>query len=242
MKDSDDVHGLLVLEPSDPAWQEGWRYAYQIDEGPIWVKYATDVAKVRYVGEWLLPMDFQVLLELSDLPYTVRLRFVMVEQEPRCVELTLAPERRHRTFVPTSDGGAAQLFFRAETEFTSDGLRKLPIARLQRLALLAAIHSADGEPYGLDDWADLYASGWKEAVRPAGVRLTDDHYKKVADTYRRSLHIGNPTEAVREEFHVSRSTAGRWVMETRRRGHLGKTTAGRMGEQIDRGRRVTPAK
>jgi len=67
-------------------------------------------------------------------------------------------------------------------------------------------------------------------------RVTDDLLKSVATTYRSALDRGeNPTEAVFTAFEnterpVSRSTAGRWVMEARKRGFLGSATERKAGE------------
>jgi hypothetical protein len=64
-------------------------------------------------------------------------------------------------------------------------------------------------------------------------RLTDDQLRRVAETYRRAVaNDGFPKQAVAVEMHVSESTAGRYVMEARRRGFLGKAPGkGRAGEK-----------
>ncbi len=76
------------------------------------------------------------------------------------------------------------------------------------------------------------------APRPEpGKRLRDEHFKQVADVYRYAIRLGRPaTAAIGEAFDVSRSTAGRWVVETRRRGFLGPAVPGRAGEQADEGK------
>lgn len=64
-------------------------------------------------------------------------------------------------------------------------------------------------------------------------RLNDDQYRRVADAYRHAVEQGNyPKQAVAAEMHVSESTAGRYVMEARRRGFLGRAPGkGRAGEE-----------
>jgi hypothetical protein len=64
--------------------------------------------------------------------------------------------------------------------------------------------------------------------RRQGARVDDDFLEKVASIYRRALDQGEaPTEAVKTVLHGSRSSAGRWVEQARRRGFLPPTTAGR---------------
>lgn len=64
-------------------------------------------------------------------------------------------------------------------------------------------------------------------------RLTDDQLRRVAETYRRAVANGGwPKQVVAAEMHVSDSTAGRYVMEARRRGFLGKAPGrGKSGEK-----------
>jgi hypothetical protein len=62
-------------------------------------------------------------------------------------------------------------------------------------------------------------------------RITDEHLAQVAEVYRRAIDEGvPPKQAVRAEFHVSESTAGRWVAQAREQGLLGPTLPGKKGE------------
>jgi len=64
--------------------------------------------------------------------------------------------------------------------------------------------------------------------RRQGARVPDAFLEKVAAIYRRALEQGEPpTETVRKVMPGSRSSAGRWVEEARRRGYLPPTTSGR---------------
>jgi hypothetical protein len=65
--------------------------------------------------------------------------------------------------------------------------------------------------------------------RPAGRRLDDDWYAKVAEAYRLAAARGlKPRTAIAEAASVSTDVAGRWVYEARKRGLLPKTQPGRV--------------
>ncbi|PRY24062.1 hypothetical protein [Pseudosporangium ferrugineum] len=62
-------------------------------------------------------------------------------------------------------------------------------------------------------------------------RVTRELLEQVAQVYRAAFRDGQPpTQAVAETFHVSHSTAGRWVVEARKAGALGPATGTRPGE------------
>lgn len=71
-----------------------------------------------------------------------------------------------------------------------------------------------------------------------GARITDDQLREVAMVYRAALAESEgrkaPTEAVRDMFTISRSTAGRWVEEARRRGFLGPAPGRRRAGEAGR--------
>lgn len=234
MTTAEDVEGQLVFgqgESGALGFPEA-RYAYQVQDGLLWVNYGEETTFVPCMG-WHLPAQFYVLAEMRTLPYTVSMNYDIHEKQPRLRSLTLIPEQRSRTIIPTADDGiAGQLFYGQPTEVTSEGLRKLPIRRLQQLAVLAAVHAEPkiGGQHRLEKWADLYASALPDtpAKRSPRKRLTDDHYRQVAEVYRGAFK--NPTSAVMAKMHASRSTAGRWVVEARRRGFLGPTKPGQAGE------------
>jgi len=61
---------------------------------------------------------------------------------------------------------------------------------------------------------------------PPGRGYPDGFYERVADAYRNALWRGDrPVSAVASEANVPRSTAARWVKESRRRGKLGAAPA-----------------
>lgn len=70
--------------------------------------------------------------------------------------------------------------------------------------------------------------------RPSGGRppeYSPAHFVKVADTYADAWRRGwrNPTQEVAQKFHVSHSTAAKWVARARTKGLLGPTEKGRAG-------------
>ena len=62
--------------------------------------------------------------------------------------------------------------------------------------------------------------------------MTDATLLEVADVYR-SAHARRepPTKAVMGEWHVSRSTASRWIKRARNAGHLGPARPRMAGER-----------
>ena len=72
---------------------------------------------------------------------------------------------------------------------------------------------------------------YKAANRAPRRPLSSERLQEVADVYRRAFAKGqHPTEAVRVEFEVSRSTASRWVKRARQEGLLGPAVPRRAGE------------
>lgn len=81
---------------------------------------------------------------------------------------------------------------------------------------------------------DAQYAQWAGAPRRRGP-LRDVELRDVAAVYRTAHAAGDPpTKAVAARFGVARSTAGRWIAEARRRGHLGEAPRPRMaGERED---------
>ena len=70
----------------------------------------------------------------------------------------------------------------------------------------------------------------KKEKRGAGI--PDHVLARVASIYRAAEALGRPpTNAVKDKMPVARSTAGRYVMEARRRGFLGPALGTRPGER-----------
>jgi hypothetical protein len=84
-------------------------------------------------------------------------------------------------------------------------------------------------------WTDYMHELEKEAqkTRPPERRnrITNDHLERVAEIYRQAIDAGRPPKkAVSTEFTVSQATAGRYIMQARKQGHLGPTLPGKKGE------------
>lgn len=123
---------------------------------------------------------------------------------------------------------------------TGETQRKVPgIGRLVKLALEAAARTVAVDATGKVQSIQVGGSQTVEAALPGRSkggrrrRLTDDQFRAVAAAYRRAVDHGNyPKQAVAAEMHVSESTAGRYIMEARRRGFLGKAPGkGKAGEE-----------
>jgi len=73
--------------------------------------------------------------------------------------------------------------------------------------------------------ADDDLSAWRQKTSRTprrGKAVSDDELRRVAAIYRTAVARRQPpTKTVATEMHVARSTAGRWVVEARKRGFLG---------------------
>lgn len=119
-------------------------------------------------------------------------------------------------------------------------LRKLPLDTLVRQAHVAATF---GEAVAIDNDghfrvaspapATMTADEYEQRLTSTSRRrsITDDFLREVATVYRQAIAEGKPpTKAVASRLHGSPATAGRWVMQARERGFLGRATRGRRGE------------
>jgi len=127
----------------------------------------------------------------------------------------------------------------------SDDLRSIPLRQLRRRVIDAVTRpiverTADG--------GFVAAPGeqpWFGAVQRGpgrGKPMGDDHLRQVAEVYRAAVAAGSraPVEEVRQTFHASRPTAGRWVGQARKRGLLGPavgTVAGEVASRPSRARK-----
>jgi hypothetical protein len=228
----------LVADEGEPGPLVSWLY----DDGSrIALRYEAEqiewVPWPRPGGGWFLPSRFEVLVEIPAVPYGVEIKMrVTNDGRAICSAFTLWRARTLHNVVQTERMDEPYDITDTTTaEISSEGLRKVPASRLIRWAILAAHHrfaGAEGrrgelEPPNLDEWAHLFTTEGRRRRR----RLDDSHFREVAAVYRSALRFGRPTQAVADHFVTGKSTAGRWVVEARRRGYLGKTVAGRAGEQ-----------
>lgn len=236
----DRPSGQLLGEEGDAGPKIAWLWD---DGGSLAVDYEPDTVEwrpwPRPGGKWYLPSRFTALVEMPSIPNAVELRMRVTEDcRPICSSLTVWRARTLHNVVQTER--MDQPHDMTETtvsEISSEGLRRVPASRLIRWAILGACHHRPGDegrrgkhdPPSLDEWSALFATEGKRRRHA----LNDAHFQKVADVYRSAVKLGTPTRAVAAHFTAGESTAGRWVVEARRRGFLGKTVAGRPGEQVE---------
>ena len=174
---------------------------------------------------------------LALLPYDVKLHASFGERQFAVDDLQVSPK---------SHGGEA---------VTTDGIRRLPITRLMRLAVettLARVRlGPDGEPMRTAG-GELRVVPYGEPMRTAGGELRvvpyamldglppiprggpdDAVLKYVAALYRLAHACHEPeTKSVAHAFGIPPSTASKWVMKAREREFLGPAPAGsRSGEE-----------
>jgi hypothetical protein len=124
---------------------------------------------------------------------------------------------------------------RAEPREAVDVLHELPLEP-DESGMVTAWYPAHTREGGLDEVADALAGSRSRQPR-RGMRLPDEHLEEVARVYREAHQRGAPpTGAVYDRWRkgkikISRSTAGRWVAEARRRGIMGEALGTRPGER-----------
>jgi hypothetical protein len=156
-----------------------------------------------------LPVRFEALVDRPGLP-RCQLRIAVKPTGPVCLRLTLVPRE-------------------GEPPLTTSGTR-VPLRELvKEIVLLLGSFNRQTMRLERESFERVLANTFS---RPEpGRKIPDVHFERVADVYRYAIQRGlPPTEAVAEAFDVSRSTGGRWVVETRRRGLLGAAVPGKAGE------------
>lgn len=218
-----------------PERAQGWRYRYTTEQGGIWIGYDDD-PEWTPIGRWFVPQHFQALVRFGP-PYDLHLSYRTNEAAPALEKLCIQSQVTTESDWEASDiwGERDQDAFHVENvQITTRGLRRVRVEDAYRAGVLAAAHHSkhgDPAPMTLEEWDDL----WQErpddlagAKRPV---LNDDHYRDVADIYRQAVSQRRPpTKAVASHWVRHSSTAARWVMEARKRGHLGPTRQGKAGE------------
>jgi hypothetical protein len=175
------------------------------------VAYDSDGDRV-HLGRYSLPALFEALVFKPDLP-RCQLRIGIKSTGPACLRLTLVGS------VPDPLTGARI---------------RIPLDSLVReIATQIASAPAPGPSDTWEGFVQGFEAELANLARPErGKRISDEFLRQVADVYRYALGRGlAPTAAVGEAFNYSRSTAGRWIVEARRRGLLGPAIRGRAGEK-----------
>jgi hypothetical protein len=179
-----------------------------------------------------MPSSFTCEVVLHELPYTVKMAIGVSEgAAPNLNSLTVS--RRGTIAV----GGADEIReYPGPKSIKSEALRDVPVGRVFRLALLAAVHhapSVDGVPTVLERESEV-AESYRRAARGmlsprsairAGdgreVPMDDNFYREVAAVFQAATTAGDfPVQAVKDEWAMSIATANRYVKEARKRGFL----------------------
>lgn len=181
---------------------------------PVRIDWLGDVMPLE--KGFAIPRQFRAFVDDPAMPYTFGFDVEpSATGEPRITELTIRPR----------EGQA----------IGTENLRRLNISRYLQAARTAATLRARG-PGKLtrvrdEDIPDLY-----EIYRPVRgapkPRLSDEALARAVEVYRQAVIAGDPpTQTVAKVLHLERSTAGRWMVEARRRGLLGPALARKAGEQ-----------
>jgi hypothetical protein len=198
-------------------------------------------ADVRDYAQWgreglLIPRRFSALIK--DARYPLQIEIAFENGRALCVAVARLEATAHPV---TGKPGTIRLDTGKRIEkgppITGTILRQVPLDRIVReIADVAArqlrrvFDPLTGEERAV--WMPAVAStegqhALKRAQkRPTGrgAKLRDAELQEAADIYRAAFEHGDhPTEAVRKHFWLSRSSAGRWVAEARRRGFLPPT-------------------
>jgi hypothetical protein len=158
-----------------------------------------------YLEDYEIRVLFRAVIDRKDQPLVAVDVDASREGPPRCVGVTV-------------------LLRPGEEEI--QGAVSLPLEKLMRYAISAACrrvgHSGrDGEPV-----TDAMSKPRKRAARG---RVTDDEFERAAKIYASALVEGrrDPVSCVAQTLRLSRSTAGRRIVEARRKGYLPATEPGR---------------
>jgi hypothetical protein len=162
---------------------------------------------------------------------------VIAAAEFTCVATFIEPEAPEVTLhMRTADDGVIscerlEIAPPAGERITAVTLRAIPIGFLLKEAAVngsapGTIDAPDGSKYTLpggepteEQEPEIEA---KAGGRPRGYPIDDDELRRVADTYRAAIKLGeHPTQRVMREHHTGRSTASRWIRRARDAGHLG---------------------
>lgn len=202
---------------------------------PVWVVPSPRAAKVPVWPDRWVPSRFRAVLDVPGQPYRAALDVRVTERGAEVMELGLG----------VRDWGG-------QGGIGTEGLRKVRVAELLRLAVDAATQSMGGEPqHGRSElfrmpgdpegeWRGSYAvapGGFPDSQPPGRGRQTpDEHLRRVAAVYREALRLAmrDPVGHVARTIPGSRSSAGRWVLQARRRGYLGPARGPTAGEADSR--------
>lgn len=193
-------------------------------------------------------------------PVDVRVTVAMIDGRPEVIGVemwSVHPATVDKTFTGMTPRAAEKKWGPVDPDKPAAGIRtidlRLPLAtiaedvakRARRSASLVASKRSDADhwaakPRVQSEAERIIAATGAEPAKPRGRRpLPRSHYEEVAKVY--SDAIGDPTQAVKEHWHVSKSQAAKWIYRCRReplnllpptsRGRLTTTAAHRPDEE-----------
>jgi hypothetical protein len=150
-------------------------------------------------------------------PWGIQAMWVEIDGRPECVGLTI-----WRGAIQGSTGISYRRIPGAKMQrITATGIAELPIATIiDKLREAARDHWRHSEEVLLRlgiDWCTWTLFEEPTPGRPgAPRRYGPDHYVRVAETYLAAWDSGRrPTQAVADEFEVTRTTAAKWIAKAR---------------------------
>lgn len=123
---------------------------------------------------------------------------------------------------------------RRPTGITPAELRRVRLGGALQLALAAVREEREDRDDGLFRVAGTEDGVYYAGPQPAPARgkpVSDDRLREVARLYRELVATGSrkPTQDIADQYHWSRSTVGRWLVEARRKGFLGPAVGTKAG-------------
>lgn len=187
--------------------------------------YADEKHATFGLGEYRIPVRLFVLWRLQLVSVPLALELVLEDGEWVCQQLVVVRPPKHPPITQTLLRKIAfkDLIFVIAPR-AADRLQQKQGGGLTRMT---AVLTQDGSA------GFRSAAGVAAAPGRRGKRLEGAFLEQVASVYREAVALGrrDPTIAVAERFPAARSTAGRWIVECRKRGLLGPASPGRRGER-----------
>ena len=164
-----------------------------------------------------------------------RVRRLLSRAADQALRVRLPDRPRHTGAHHFVDGVAECLAVRTiGYPVTASALRSVPLGRLVREAVIRASRPASEVPKLQTMWQSVEEAQRqrqpiveeleRQTRNPRDrARITDELLARVAQVYRNELAGGRPTAEVAKQLDYSRASAGRLVMEARRRGFLPPT-------------------
>lgn len=210
-----------------------------------------DPANMVEWGGFRVPETFTACFEHERL--RVRIEVVIEDEGPECVAIS----RLHHDAPPltTERRFPLRAMVNAAVRAAAFEIVEVPIEQVRslhqdaRLVLHRHSRLAPGRRGNVRLYAPAFGDAshgsagaeWPQSPAPRPPQ-TDEDWRHVAELYRRAVACGAaPSQAIADEFGVTRATARKWVQRTRERGFLGAALGRRAGEARPASARHRPA-